>query len=173
MKQHCRLALLVPDSWWFLDWLIRPWRWSRTCSSEMSVDFQWTTRRCNPEDETVHNHRCGNLEYYVSRRLLIEWLGKSTIVGVPVETRIRNVPTTNYFETKSPTVVQLVSQSPRCSSNVRHKRFVPVDPSNAVSDLLGFVCVSELVSLGPQLSYRHLLQHLTTNYKLNFGNWKR
>jgi hypothetical protein len=27
-----------------------------TCSSEMSVDFQWTI----PEDRTLHNHRCEN-----------------------------------------------------------------------------------------------------------------
>jgi hypothetical protein len=39
---------------WFLAWLIlRPWRW-RQCSSETSVDFQWTTRRYIPEDSTLH-----------------------------------------------------------------------------------------------------------------------
>jgi hypothetical protein len=30
-------------------------------SSEMSVDFQRTTRRCISEDKTPHNHRCENL----------------------------------------------------------------------------------------------------------------
>jgi hypothetical protein len=29
-----------------------------TCSSEMFVDFQWTTRRYIPKDRIIHNHRC-------------------------------------------------------------------------------------------------------------------
>jgi hypothetical protein len=29
-----------------------------TCSSETSVDFQRTTRRCIPEGRTLHSHRC-------------------------------------------------------------------------------------------------------------------
>jgi hypothetical protein len=32
------------------------------CSSEMSVDFQWSTRRYILEDSTLHNHRCENLK---------------------------------------------------------------------------------------------------------------
>jgi hypothetical protein len=28
-----------------------------TCSTETSVDFQWTTRRNIPEDRSLHNHR--------------------------------------------------------------------------------------------------------------------
>jgi hypothetical protein len=32
------------------------------CSSEMSVDFQWTTQHYIPEDSTVYNHCCENLE---------------------------------------------------------------------------------------------------------------
>jgi hypothetical protein len=35
-----------------------------TCSSETSVDFQRTTQRYNPEDKTLHNHRCENLKSY-------------------------------------------------------------------------------------------------------------
>jgi hypothetical protein len=34
------------------------------CSSETSVDTQRTTRRYIPEDGTLHNHRCENLESY-------------------------------------------------------------------------------------------------------------
>jgi hypothetical protein len=34
------------------------------CSSETSVDTQRTTRRYIPEDDTLHNHRCENLESY-------------------------------------------------------------------------------------------------------------
>jgi hypothetical protein len=30
----------------------------------MSVDIQRTTRRCIPEDSTLHNHRCENLKSY-------------------------------------------------------------------------------------------------------------
>jgi hypothetical protein len=30
------------------------------CSSEMSVATQQTARRHIPEDDTLHNHRCGN-----------------------------------------------------------------------------------------------------------------
>jgi hypothetical protein len=35
------------------------------CSSETSVDFQGTTRRYIPEDDTLHNHRCENLRSYI------------------------------------------------------------------------------------------------------------
>jgi hypothetical protein len=34
----------------------------RAYSSEMLVDFQWTTRRYIPEDRTFHNHHCENLK---------------------------------------------------------------------------------------------------------------
>jgi hypothetical protein len=34
------------------------------CSSEMSVDFQRTTRRYIPKDSALHNHRCENLKSY-------------------------------------------------------------------------------------------------------------
>jgi hypothetical protein len=33
-------------------------------SSETSVDFQWTTRRHIPEEDTLQNHRCENLKSY-------------------------------------------------------------------------------------------------------------
>jgi hypothetical protein len=36
-----------------------------TCSFEMPVDFQRTTRRYIPEDITLHNHRCKNLTSYM------------------------------------------------------------------------------------------------------------
>jgi hypothetical protein len=32
---------------------------------EISVDFQWTTQRCIPDDITVHSDRCENLKYNV------------------------------------------------------------------------------------------------------------
>jgi hypothetical protein len=35
-----------------------------TCSSETSVDFKRTTRRCIPEDTTLHNRRWENLRSY-------------------------------------------------------------------------------------------------------------
>jgi hypothetical protein len=35
-----------------------------TCSSKMSVDFEWTTQRYIPEDRTLHNHCCENLKSY-------------------------------------------------------------------------------------------------------------
>jgi hypothetical protein len=34
------------------------------CSSETSVDFQWTTRRYIPEEKTLHNHWRENLKSY-------------------------------------------------------------------------------------------------------------
>jgi hypothetical protein len=34
------------------------------CSSETSVNTQRTTRRYIPEDDTLHDHRCGNLKSY-------------------------------------------------------------------------------------------------------------
>jgi hypothetical protein len=36
-----------------------------TCSSEISVAFQRTTRHYLPEDRTLHNHCCENLKAYV------------------------------------------------------------------------------------------------------------
>jgi hypothetical protein len=36
-------------------------------SSEMSVDFQWATRRYSPGDGTLHNHLCENLKSYKTR----------------------------------------------------------------------------------------------------------
>jgi hypothetical protein len=35
------------------------------CSSETSVATQQTTRRHIPEDDTLHNHGCGNLKSYI------------------------------------------------------------------------------------------------------------
>jgi hypothetical protein len=37
-----------------------------TCSSETSVDLQWTTRRYIPEDRTLYNHRCESLKPYMN-----------------------------------------------------------------------------------------------------------
>jgi hypothetical protein len=34
------------------------------CSSETSTEFQRTTRRHIPDDNTLHNHRCENLKSY-------------------------------------------------------------------------------------------------------------
>jgi hypothetical protein len=36
-----------------------------TCPSETEADFQLTTRRYIPEDETVHNHQWENLKSYL------------------------------------------------------------------------------------------------------------
>jgi hypothetical protein len=36
-----------------------------TCSSEASVDFQQTIRRCIPEDNTLSHQRCENLKCYI------------------------------------------------------------------------------------------------------------
>jgi hypothetical protein len=36
------------------------------CSSETSVDTQRTTPRHIPENDIIHNHRCGNLKSYTS-----------------------------------------------------------------------------------------------------------
>jgi hypothetical protein len=38
-----------------------------TYSSEMSVDFQQTTQPYNPEDRTLHIHRCENLKSYTGQ----------------------------------------------------------------------------------------------------------
>jgi hypothetical protein len=35
------------------------------CSFEISADFQRTRRRYIPQDSTLHNHRCENLESYM------------------------------------------------------------------------------------------------------------
>jgi hypothetical protein len=44
----------------WLAQLIRLWKWKAIYSSETSVDFQRTTRRCIPEGSTHHNHFCEN-----------------------------------------------------------------------------------------------------------------
>jgi hypothetical protein len=41
-------------------------RMEAICSSEISVHFQWTTRRYIPKDTTFHNHRCGNPKSYIA-----------------------------------------------------------------------------------------------------------
>jgi hypothetical protein len=48
------------------------------CSSETSVDFQWTTRRYIPEDRTLHNHRFENLKLY--KILYIASTGKRNLL---------------------------------------------------------------------------------------------
>jgi hypothetical protein len=37
----------------------------KICSSETSVDFQRTTRRCVPEYSILRNNRCDNLKSYI------------------------------------------------------------------------------------------------------------
>jgi hypothetical protein len=43
----------------------------KTCSSKTSVDFQWTTRRCIPEDITPHKQRCENRKSYICFAYLV------------------------------------------------------------------------------------------------------
>jgi hypothetical protein len=38
-----------------------------TCSSETSVDFQLSKQFYTPEDISLHNHRCENLQPYVGQ----------------------------------------------------------------------------------------------------------
>jgi hypothetical protein len=38
-----------------------------TCSSETSVDFEWTTRHYIPEDRTAHKHCCKNFKPYMEK----------------------------------------------------------------------------------------------------------
>jgi hypothetical protein len=53
-------------SCWFLAQLIfSTLKMEAICSSETSVGTQRTTRRHIPEDDTLHNRRCGNLKSYV------------------------------------------------------------------------------------------------------------
>jgi hypothetical protein len=37
------------------------------CSSETSVEIQWTTRRHIPEADILYNHRCENLKSYKAK----------------------------------------------------------------------------------------------------------
>jgi hypothetical protein len=39
------------------------------CSSETSVDFQWSTRRYIPEDNNLHNYRHENFKSYMTQML--------------------------------------------------------------------------------------------------------
>jgi hypothetical protein len=48
------------------------------CSSETSVDFQRTTLRYVPEDSTLHNHRCENLNSYTIAPFIAE--GRNRLV---------------------------------------------------------------------------------------------
>jgi hypothetical protein len=54
------------------------------CSSETSVDSQRTTWHYIPEDGTLHNHCCENLESYISKLLpdCIAWFHKSVLFKV-------------------------------------------------------------------------------------------
>jgi hypothetical protein len=56
---------LLPASCWFLIWLTLQPEMEDTCPSGTSVDFQVTTWRYIPEDRTVHNHCCDNLNSYI------------------------------------------------------------------------------------------------------------
>jgi hypothetical protein len=51
-------AYVMLDSCSAYSWTLKI---EATCSSETFVDFQQTTRRYIPEDKTLHNHRCENL----------------------------------------------------------------------------------------------------------------
>jgi hypothetical protein len=64
-----------------------------TCSSETSVDFQWTTRRYIPENRTLQNRRCENLR---SHKQTNQQTNKQTMESIqlpkpmemPVPTRV-------------------------------------------------------------------------------------
>jgi hypothetical protein len=53
-------------------------------SSETSVDIQRTTQRYIPEDRTLHNQRCENLESY-----------SLMTAGLPTEIRVQDHPNTS------------------------------------------------------------------------------
>jgi hypothetical protein len=53
------------DLYWFLaQFNFSTLKMEAIFSSETSVDFQRTTRRYIPEDGTLHNHRCENLNFF-------------------------------------------------------------------------------------------------------------
>jgi hypothetical protein len=72
---------------WFLAHLIfSTWKIEAICSSESSVDTPRTTRRYIPENGTLHNHRCANLNSYMvisfEHRFLPELLYRSVTLRV-------------------------------------------------------------------------------------------
>jgi hypothetical protein len=71
------------------------------CSSETSVDFQRNTRRYNPEDITLHNHRCENLKSYILSRVKAVTLdGVGLTTGFIGFTHNYSVPTTVELHTR-------------------------------------------------------------------------
>jgi hypothetical protein len=52
-------------SWFLAQLIFSTLKMEAICSSKMSVETQRTTRRYIPEDDTLHNHRCENLKYYI------------------------------------------------------------------------------------------------------------
>jgi hypothetical protein len=52
----------VLSRWFLAQFIFSTLKMEAICSSEMSVNTQWTTRRYIPEGGTLHNHRCENLK---------------------------------------------------------------------------------------------------------------
>jgi hypothetical protein len=50
-----------------------------TCSSEMSVDFQWPAWHYISDDKTLHNHWCENVKSYTALEVLTEVTIQSTV----------------------------------------------------------------------------------------------
>lgn len=53
------------------------------CSSEASVDFQRTTLRYIPDDGTVHNHRCEDLQSNKTALHYVQTFRRAAIVSCP------------------------------------------------------------------------------------------
>jgi hypothetical protein len=49
---------------WYAEPISSTLKMEAICSSETSIETQRTTRRHIPKDETLQNHRCGNLKSY-------------------------------------------------------------------------------------------------------------
>jgi hypothetical protein len=50
--------------WFIAELITSTLKMEAICSSKMSVDTQQATQRHIPDDDTLHNHHCGNLKSY-------------------------------------------------------------------------------------------------------------
>jgi hypothetical protein len=73
VHEKWRYHLLGPLRWQaclFAEPISSTLKMEAICCSETSVETQRTTRSHIPEDDTLHNHHCENLKYYIHEKWL-------------------------------------------------------------------------------------------------------
>jgi hypothetical protein len=72
--QSSRQACHLFACWFLAELIFSTLKMEAICLSETSVETQRTTRRHVPEENTLHNHHCGNLKSYTACLPLYEYM---------------------------------------------------------------------------------------------------